>query len=87
MASEKRARPLLDGRRFAWYGRLSTKDKQDSTLSFPSQRKACAEKVAELNGRIVCEFTDEERGRRDDRAGWQTLCARPRSPMAGASTL
>ena len=24
--------------RFAWYGRLSTKDKQDPTLSFPSQR-------------------------------------------------
>lgn len=22
-------------RRFAWYGRLSTKDKQDPTLSFP----------------------------------------------------
>jgi len=60
-------------RRFAWYGRLSTKDKQDSTLSFPSQRRACEEKLAELGGRIVCEFTDEERGRRDDRAGWAEL--------------
>jgi len=29
-------------RNFAWYGRLSTKDKQDPTLSFPSQREACA---------------------------------------------
>ncbi len=29
-------------RRFAWYGRLSTKDKQDPTISFPSQRSECA---------------------------------------------
>lgn len=44
-------------RNSAWYGRLSTKDKQDPTLSFPSQREACATKAAELGGRIVCEFT------------------------------
>jgi site-specific DNA recombinase len=60
-------------RKFAWYGRLSTKDKQDPTLSFPSQREACAAKAAELGGRIVCEFTDQETGRRDDRAGWGEL--------------
>jgi DNA invertase Pin-like site-specific DNA recombinase len=60
-------------RRFAWYGRLSTKDKQDPTLSFPSQREACAKKAAELDGRIVCDFTDQEAGRRDDRAGWGEL--------------
>jgi DNA invertase Pin-like site-specific DNA recombinase len=60
-------------RRFAWYGRLSTKDKQDPTLSFPSQREACATKAAELSGEIVCEFTDQEAGRRDDRAGWADL--------------
>jgi DNA invertase Pin-like site-specific DNA recombinase len=60
-------------RRFAWYGRLSTKDKQDPTLSFPSQRQACESKTAELNGRIVCDFTDQEAGRRDDRAGWSEL--------------
>lgn len=47
-------------RRFAWYGRLSTKDKQDPTLSFPSQREACATKATELGGEIVCEFTDQE---------------------------
>lgn len=46
-------------RRFAWYGRLSTKDKQDPTLSFPSQRRECEAKVAELGGRIVCDFTDQ----------------------------
>lgn len=27
-------------RDFAWYGRLSTKDKQVPTISFPSQRDA-----------------------------------------------
>jgi DNA invertase Pin-like site-specific DNA recombinase len=60
-------------RRFAWYGRLSTKDKQDPTLSFPSQRQACESKTTELDGRIVCDFTDQEAGRRDDRAGWSEL--------------
>ena len=60
-------------RRFAWYGRLSTKDKQDPTLSFPSQREICATKAAELDGEIVCDFTDQEAGRRDDRAGWADL--------------
>ncbi len=73
MVSEGRPRPMPGLRRFAWYGRLSTKDKQDATLSFPSQRRACEEKVSELGGRIVCEFSDEERGRRDDRAGWAEL--------------
>jgi hypothetical protein len=56
-------------RKFAWYGRLSTKDKQDPTISFPSQRSDCAEKAEELGGRIVCDFTDQEAGRRDDRVG------------------
>ena len=64
--------------RFAWYGRLSTKDKQDPTLSFPSQREACERKVAELGGRIVCDFTDQESGRRDDRQGWSELIAETR---------
>jgi DNA invertase Pin-like site-specific DNA recombinase len=74
MAAEKRSRTAAGtGRRFAWYGRLSTKDKQDPTLSFPSQREACAEKAEELGGEIVCEFTDQEAGRRDDRAGWAEL--------------
>ena len=59
--------------RFAWYGRLSTKDKQDPTLSFPSQREACERKVAELAGRIACDFTDQETGRRDDRQAWSEL--------------
>lgn len=60
-------------RRFAWYGRLSTKDKQDPTLSFPSQRETCERKVEELGGRIIADFTDQESGRRDDRAAWSEL--------------
>jgi site-specific DNA recombinase len=59
--------------RFAWYGRLSTKDKQDPTISFPSQREACERKAAELGGQIVCDFTDQETGRRDDREAWSEL--------------
>jgi site-specific DNA recombinase len=59
--------------RFAWYGRLSTKDKQDPTISFPSQRNECERKAVELGGRIVCDFTDQETGRRDDRVAWSEL--------------
>jgi len=65
--------------RFAWYGRLSTKDKQDPTLSFPSQRRECERKIAELRGRIVGDFTDQETGRRDDRAAWSELVREARS--------
>jgi site-specific DNA recombinase len=64
--------------RFAWYGRLSTKDKQDPTLSFPTQREACEHKAGELGGRIACEFTDQETGRRDDREAWSELVAEAR---------
>ena len=69
-------------RKFAWYGRLSTKDKQDPTLSFPSQRNECAEKAEELGGRIVCDFTDQEAGRRDDRVGWSELVREAKEPEA-----
>jgi site-specific DNA recombinase len=60
-------------KRFAFYGRLSTTDKQDPALSFPSQRKACEKKVAELGGEITREFTDQESGAHDDRPGWSAL--------------
>jgi DNA invertase Pin-like site-specific DNA recombinase len=61
--------------RFAFYGRLSTTDKQDPLLSFPSQRKACERKVAELGGEISCEFTDQESGAKQERPGWSALTA------------
>ena len=69
-------------RKFAWCGRLSTKDKQDPTISFPSQRSECAEKAEELGGRIVCDFTDQEAGRRDDRVGWSELIREAKEPDA-----
>jgi site-specific DNA recombinase len=59
--------------RFAFYGRLSTTDKQDPALSFPSQLKACERKVAELSGKITCEFTDQESGAKHERPGWGAL--------------
>jgi site-specific DNA recombinase len=62
----------------AWYGRLSTKDKQDPTLSFPSQRKECELKASELAIELACDFTDQETGRRDDRRAWSELIAEAR---------
>ena len=59
--------------RFAAYARVSTRDKQDPSLSFPSQFEAARKRVTELGGSVVCEFTDEETGARDDRLGWSEL--------------
>jgi site-specific DNA recombinase len=59
--------------RFAVYLRVSTTDKQDPALSFPSQRKACERKAAEMGGAIVAEFTDQESGAKADRPGWTAL--------------
>lgn len=59
--------------RFAFYGRLSTDDKQDQTLARPSQLEACQRKATELGGEIVVEFFDQESGARDDRPGWTSL--------------
>jgi site-specific DNA recombinase len=58
--------------RFAWYGRLSTDELQQPQLAFPSQKAACEKRIEGL-GRIVCEFTDVQSGRRDDRAGIEAL--------------
>ncbi len=63
----------LVSKRFSFYGRLSTTDKQDPSLSFPSQRKACEHKVAELGGEVTCEFTDQESGAKQERPGWSAL--------------
>ncbi len=65
-------------KRFAFYGRLSTTDKQDESLARPSQVKACQQKVADLGGEIVCEFFDQESGARDDRPGWTALAQEAR---------
>lgn len=66
--SERAPGPL----KFAWYGRLSTDELQQPQLAFPSQRTACEKRIEGL-GRIVCEFTDVESGRSEDRAGIEAL--------------
>jgi DNA invertase Pin-like site-specific DNA recombinase len=60
-------------KRFAFYGRLSTVDKQDQSLARPSQLKACQSKAAELDGEVMCEFFDQESGAKDERPGWTAL--------------
>ena len=72
----------MSGLRFAHYGRLSTTDKQDPALSFPSQRKACERRVEELGGRITCDFTDQESGAKADRVGWTALTVEARDRQA-----
>jgi len=69
---------LVTATRFAFYGRISTKDKQDPALSFPSQRKACERKARELGGEVTCEFTDQESGAKQERPGWTALTAEAR---------
>jgi site-specific DNA recombinase len=63
---------------FAAYARISTRDKQDPSLSFPSQFEEGRRRAAELGGAVVCEFTDEQTGADDDRPGWSELIAEAR---------
>jgi site-specific DNA recombinase len=60
-------------KRFAFYGRISTVDKQDQSLARPSQLKASAAKAAALGGKVDCEFFDQESGAKDERPGWTAL--------------
>jgi site-specific DNA recombinase len=50
------------GMRFVFYGRVSTEDHQDPTLSLPRQLANCERAVAEAGGRIVAHFYDVESG-------------------------
>ena len=50
------------GMRFAFYGRVSTEDNQDPTLSLPRQLANCERAVAEAGGRVVAHFYDVESG-------------------------
>ena len=67
------------GFRFAFYGRVSTEDNQDPTLSLPRQLKNCAEGVERVSGEIVTHYYDVEsggsglgaRGNADKLAGFQ----------------
>jgi hypothetical protein len=61
--------------RYAWYGRVSTEDEQDPTLSFPRQLGNAENRVAESGGRIVAHNYDVE-------SGTGTLAARGRGGVA-----
>ena len=50
--------------RYAWYGRVSTEDEQDPTLSFPRQLANAERQVEEAGGRIVAHYYDIESGTR-----------------------
>ena len=56
--------PRAGGPRYAWYGRVSTEDEQDPTLSFPRQLANAERLVAESGGRIVAHYYDIESGTR-----------------------
>lgn len=65
------------GVRFAFYGRVSTEDNQDPTLSLPRQLANSGRAVAEAGGRIVAHFYDVESGamRLDARGSGKGLAA------------
>ena len=50
--------------RFAFYGRVSTEDAQDPSLSIPRQLAACQRVIAESGGEVVARFWDIESGRK-----------------------
>jgi site-specific DNA recombinase len=50
--------------RYAWYGRVSTEDEQDPTLSFPRQLANAERQVEDAGGRIVAHYYDIESGTR-----------------------
>ena len=50
--------------RYAWYGRVSTEDEQDPTLSFPRQLQNAERHVEEASGRVVAHYYDIESGTR-----------------------
>jgi site-specific DNA recombinase len=66
--------------RYAFYGRLSTDDRQDVTLARPSQLRECQKKVAGLEGEITAEWFDVESGSHDQRPGLLELIAEARDP-------
>lgn len=51
--------------KFAFYGRVSTDDAQDPSLSIPRQLEACTSAVLPDGGEVVAHFWDIESGRKD----------------------
>ena len=52
------------GLRFAFYGRVSTEDAQDPSLSIPRQLAACERVIRERGGELVACYWDIESGRK-----------------------
>lgn len=50
--------------RFAFYGRVSTEDAQDPSLSLPRQLASCVHAVSAADGEIVAHYWDIESGRK-----------------------
>lgn len=70
---------------FAFYGRVSSDDAQDPSLSIPHQLSACERAVAASGGEIVC-YWDVESGRKalEDRGqGSSAWRGRVAVPCAG----
>ena len=51
--------------KFAFYGRVSTEDAQDPSLSLPRQLAACERIVRQAGGEIVACYWDIESGRKE----------------------
>jgi DNA invertase Pin-like site-specific DNA recombinase len=51
--------------RFAFYGRVSTDDAQDPSLSIPRQLGACEHAIRPSAGEVVAHYWDIESGRKD----------------------
>ena len=58
--------------RFAFYGRVSDEELQNPHLSFPTQKRACEDRIKGI-GEVVCEFYDSASGRSEDRPGMTEL--------------
>lgn len=53
---------VTDSLRFAFYGRVSTEDNQDPTLSLPRQLANCQQAVERVGGTITAHYYDVESG-------------------------
>ena len=69
-------------RHFAFYGRVSTDDAQDPSLSIPRQLAACERVVAANDGTIVSWFWDIESGRKSLHERGRGGCALTRRPRS-----
>jgi site-specific DNA recombinase len=56
--------PTNTTNRFAFYGRVSTEDAQDPSLSIPRQLAACERALEPAGGEIIARYWDVESGRK-----------------------